>query len=68
MLLYEIGNSAKNEVNFGLIEQYGPVGFHPPALSALNSLAVMLDKQKRYAESEPLYWLSSWTVWSATNR
>jgi len=41
VLLYEVCNSQTNEVDLGLIEQYGPIGFHEPVLTALN--AVLAD-------------------------
>jgi hypothetical protein len=38
ILLYEVAHSLRNEVNHGLIEQYGPVGFHQPTIDLLNSI------------------------------
>lgn len=40
ILLYEVAHSSKNERNSGLIEQYGPVGYHEPTARQLaDSLA-----------------------------
>jgi hypothetical protein len=40
ILLYEVAHSSKNERNSGLIEQYGPVGYHEPTARLLtDSLA-----------------------------
>ncbi len=38
ILLYEAAHSFKNEVNLGLIEQYGPVGFYEPVAGTLKTL------------------------------
>ena len=38
VLLYEVAHSDNNEINFGLIEQHGPVGFNIPAATELKRL------------------------------
>ncbi len=38
VLFYEVAHSSANEVNFGLIEQYGPVGLNEPAAKALRQI------------------------------
>lgn len=38
VLLYEVAHSLKNEVNHGLIEQYGPVGLHEPTAAKLREI------------------------------
>jgi len=43
VLLYEVAHSLKNEVNHGLIEQYGPVGLHEPIAKKLRE--IMADRQ-----------------------
>lgn len=38
VLLYEVSHSDNNEINYGLIEQHGPVGFNVPAATELKRL------------------------------
>jgi hypothetical protein len=38
ILLYEVAHSLKNEVNHGLIEQYGPAGLHEPTVQKLRQI------------------------------
>jgi hypothetical protein len=38
ILLYEVAHSLKNEVNHGLIEQYGPAGLHEPTVQKLREI------------------------------
>lgn len=38
VLLYEVAHSSRNERNSGLIEQYGPVGYHEPNAAKLRAI------------------------------
>lgn len=38
VLLYEVAHSDKGDVNFGLINQHGPVGFHAPVEQKLREI------------------------------
>lgn len=38
VLLYEVSHAEKGDVNFGLIEQCGPVGFHEPNVKVLRHI------------------------------
>lgn len=42
VLLYEVSHAEKGDVNFGLIEQCGPVGFYEPNVKALRHIMTEL--------------------------
>lgn len=42
VLLYEVSHAEKGDVNFGLIEQCGPVGFYEPNVNALRHIMTEL--------------------------